>query len=70
MSALNPTISSYGPAEESEEVYEARHISVKDELLAIIKRPVYVLTILGYAANTGMMIGVSTFGSALLLEFG
>lgn len=45
-------------------------MSILEELKAIISRPIFVLIVLGYAANTGMMIGVSTFGSALLLEFG
>ena len=46
------------------------HMTLKEEFLAVVRRPVYVLNVLGYAATTAMMIGVSTFGSALLLEFG
>ncbi len=89
---------------------EARHITVAEEFCAIVRRPIYILNSLGYAANTGvrvtwmvgglggrgkrhvvlapppcppahhhhhhhhhhhqMMIGVSTFGSKLLLEYG
>lgn len=48
----------------------AAHMSLKDEFLAVVRRPVYLLNVFGYAATTGMMIGVSTFGSALFLEFG
>lgn len=48
----------------------AKHMTVKEEFLAIIKRPIYLLNVAGYAANTGMMIGVSTFGSGMLMEFG
>lgn len=40
------------------------------EVRAILCRPIFLLIMLGYAANTGMMMGVSTFGSALLMEFG
>ena len=56
--------------EDARVVAAAAHMSLKDEFLAVVKRPVYLLNVFGYAATTGMMIGVSTFGSALFLEFG
>jgi MFS transporter, Spinster family, sphingosine-1-phosphate transporter len=46
------------------------HMTLKEEFLAVVRRPIYLLNVFGYAATTAMMIGISTFGSALLLEFG
>ena len=48
----------------------ARHMSIREEFFAVAKRPIYLLNVFGYAANTAVMIGISTFGSALFLEFG
>jgi len=53
-----------------ESIVKEGKVSIWGELKAVIVRPVFVLTALGYAANTGMMIGISTFGSGMLLEFG
>eukprot|EP00606_Chrysophyceae_sp_TOSAG23-5_P000214 GSChrysophyteH2.ASY1.ANO1.1442.1 assembled CDS len=41
-----------------------------EETVAIFKRPVYVIVALGYAAQTGSLIGVATFGSAFLMGLG
>jgi predicted MFS family arabinose efflux permease len=44
--------------------------SMWQELVAIYSRPVYICVVLGYAAQTGSLIGVSTFGSAFLMGIG
>ncbi len=44
--------------------------SIWQELVAIYSRPVYICIVLGYAAQTGSLIGVSTFGSAFLMGIG
>ena len=44
--------------------------SVFDEFRALLKSSVYVLLTLGYAAQTGALIGVSTFGSSFLMGLG
>lgn len=41
-----------------------------EETVAIFKRPMYVIVALGYAAQTGSLIGVATFGSAFLMGLG
>jgi MFS family permease len=40
------------------------------ELKAIFSRPIYVCIVMGYAAQTGALIGISTFGSAFLMGLG
>lgn len=40
------------------------------EASVVLSRPLWCLNAVGYAANTGMMIGVSTFSSKILLDFG
>jgi len=44
--------------------------SVWDELCIVIKSPIYVLVTLGYAAQTGSLIGLSTFGSSFIMGLG
>ena len=44
--------------------------SIIEELKAIFSRPVYVLIVLGYGAQTGSLIGLSTFGSSFLMGLG
>jgi MFS transporter, Spinster family, sphingosine-1-phosphate transporter len=44
--------------------------SIIEELRAIFKRPMYITVALGYAAQTGSLIGVATFGSAFLMGLG
>lgn len=41
-----------------------------DEFLAVVKMPVYDTVCAGYAAQTGALIGISTFGSAFLMGIG
>eukprot|EP01038_Epipyxis_sp_PR26KG_P009541 gene9541-12851_t len=41
-----------------------------EELVFILSRPVYVSLILGYAAQSGALIGFSTFGSSFMLALG
>ena len=43
---------------------------ILEELVTIFKRPMYVIVALGYAAQTGSLIGVATFGSAFLMGLG
>lgn len=47
-----------------------KHQTAWEEFKAVVASPIFVLTALAYAASTGVMIGLSTFGSAMLLEFG
>ena len=44
--------------------------TILEELKAVFSRPIYVLIALGYAAQTGALIGISTFGSAFLMGLG
>eukprot|EP00605_Chrysophyceae_sp_TOSAG23-4_P002352 GSChrysophyteH1.ASY1.ANO1.2600.1 assembled CDS len=48
----------------------AHRLSMIDEMVAIFSRPLYVIVALGYAAQTGSLIGVATFGSAFLMGLG
>jgi MFS family permease len=43
---------------------------VMDELMAVVRLPVYDSVCAGYAAQTGSLIGISTFGSAFLMGMG
>lgn len=56
--------------QEEEVVEEARHMTMFQEACIVLRRPIFLLNALGYAANTGMMIGVSTFSSKIFLDFG
>jgi predicted MFS family arabinose efflux permease len=44
--------------------------SICEELSAIFSRPVYLCIVFGYAAQTGSLIGISTFGSSFLMGLG
>jgi hypothetical protein len=44
--------------------------SIWEEVKVITKRPIYLCLIIGYAAQTGALIGISTFGSAFLMGLG
>ena len=44
--------------------------SICQELYAIFSRPVYLCIVFGYAAQTGSLIGISTFGSSFLMGLG
>ena len=44
--------------------------TICEELVIVSKCPVYVLLLLGYAAQTFVLIGISTFGSSFLLNLG
>lgn len=51
-----------------DEAHEAP--TILEELKAIFSRPIYVCIVAGYAAQTGALIGISTFGSAFLMGLG
>ena len=54
-----------------QEIREAKEApTILEELRAVFSRPIYVLIALGYAAQTGALIGISTFGSAFLMGLG
>ncbi|EKU20821.1 major facilitator superfamily, partial [Nannochloropsis gaditana CCMP526] len=55
---------------DAEAQFEARHMSLLREACVVLRRPVFLLNAFGYAANTGMMIGASTFSSKIMLDFG
>lgn len=44
--------------------------TLKDELLAVMKSPVWLTLTLGYAAQTATLIGLSTFGSPFIMALG
>lgn len=44
--------------------------TVKEELLALLGSPIYLCIVAGYAAQTGTVIGLSTFGSSFLIGLG
>lgn len=44
--------------------------SLWEELMVLLSRPIFILITLGYAAQAGALIGVSTFGSAFLMGLG
>ena len=44
--------------------------TIMQELLNVFSSPVFVCLVLGYAAQTGSLIGISTFGSPILMGIG
>ena len=64
-------VSSYEDRDRKDAIVEARKApTILEELRAVFSRPIYVLIALGYAAQTGALIGISTFGSAFLMGLG
>lgn len=57
----------------SHEIFEGRrrpHPTVKEELFSALTNPLYVTLVLGNAAQTATLVGVSTFGSAFMMGLG
>jgi MFS transporter, Spinster family, sphingosine-1-phosphate transporter len=44
--------------------------SIWDEVKAVTKSPIWICVTLGYAAQTGALIGLSTFGSSFVMALG
>jgi predicted MFS family arabinose efflux permease len=56
--------------EDDELIGEYEKPSIWSEIKVVLDSPVYCCICLGYAAQTGSLIGLSTFGSAFLLGLG
>lgn len=50
--------------------FSSRKPSVWNEFKQVLKSPIYLCLTFGYAAQTGSLIGISTFGSSFLMGLG
>jgi MFS family permease len=58
------------PGTEEEKQQTAQHISMWEEMKILLVRPVFVCLIFASAAQTAVLIGLSTFGSSFMMSLG